>query len=70
MVFQRIFLRATLFIMLLSINIGFAQPVQGPPDPGGPPDVPLDGGLLWLLIAGAGYGVKKIYDQRKKNRGV
>ncbi len=28
--------------------------------------VPLDGGLLWLLLAGAGYGVKKIVDHRKK----
>ncbi len=28
--------------------------------------IPLDGGLLWLLLAGAGYGVKKIVDHRKK----
>jgi hypothetical protein len=28
--------------------------------------IPLDGGLLWLLLAGAGYGVKKIVDLRKK----
>lgn len=28
--------------------------------------VPLDGGLLWLLLAGAGYGIKKIVGQRKK----
>ena len=35
--------------------------------PGDPPEpVPLDGGLLWLLLAGAGYGVKKIVDHRKK----
>lgn len=40
------------------------------PDPGGDPNAPLDGGLLWLLLAGAGYGARKIYDQRKKNRNV
>jgi hypothetical protein len=30
--------------------------------------IPLDGGLLWLLLAGAGYGVKKIVDHRKKQQ--
>lgn len=38
----------------------------GPPDPGGDPDVPVDGGLSLLLAAGVGYGVKKIHDHRKK----
>ncbi len=42
---------------------------QQPPDPGGDPDVPVDGGLSILLAAGIGYGVKKIRDQRKKNSG-
>jgi hypothetical protein len=28
--------------------------------------IPIDGGILWLLLAGAGYGVKKIVDNRKK----
>lgn len=42
---------------------------QQPPDPGGDPDVPVDGGLSLLLAAGIGYGVKKIRDQRKKNSG-
>ncbi len=29
------------------------------------PDVPLDGGLSILLVAGAAYGGKKVYDYRK-----
>lgn len=36
-------------------------------DPGGDPDVPIDGGLSLLLGAGVGYVVKKGYDKRKKN---
>ena len=36
-----------------------------PPDPGGDP-VPIDGGLSLLLAAGAGYGVKKYRDMRKR----
>lgn len=47
----------------------------GPPSggPGGgsppcwpPPCVPIDGGLSFLLVAGALYGGKKIYDISKK----
>ncbi len=30
------------------------------------PNVPIDGGLTALLAAGAGYGVKKIYDKKKE----
>jgi hypothetical protein len=32
-----------------------------------PCPVPLDSGIVLLLIAGAIYGVKKIYDSTKKN---
>ena len=35
-------------------------------DPGGGPDVPIDGGLTLLIAAGAAYGVKKYRDGRKK----
>ena len=38
-------------------------------DPGGGPDVPIDGGLSLLLAAGAAYGVKK-YREGKKKDGV
>jgi hypothetical protein len=30
-----------------------------------PPGVPVDGGLVWLTLAGAGYATKKLYDGRK-----
>lgn len=44
---------------------------SGPPVPCGGPfppcAVPLDGGISLLLIAGAAYGGKKIYDSSKKN---
>lgn len=35
---------------------------------GGPTPVPLDGGLSLLVIAGAGYGAKKLHDYRKKKK--
>ena len=44
---------------------------MGPPGPCGgafpPCPIPLDGGVVLLLIAGAAYGGKKIYDSIKKN---
>lgn len=31
-------------------------------------DIPLDGGLSFLALAGAGYGIKKIADNKAKNK--
>lgn len=38
----------------------------GGPNPGGNPDVPIDGGISLLVAAGAAYGIKKARDSRKK----
>ncbi len=53
-------LSVILFISLLP-TVAFAQ------DPGGGPDVPIDGGLSLLLAAGAAYGVKKYREGKKKS---
>ena len=37
------------------------------PDPTQP--CPIDGGLSFLLIAGVGYGVKKVRDRRRQKQG-
>jgi hypothetical protein len=59
-------------ILLLVMFIPSLIHAQSPaPDPGGDPDVPIDGGLSLLLAAGVGYVAKKGYDSRKnklKNR--
>ncbi len=47
-----------------------------PPPPSGspgcwpPPCVPIDGGVTFLIAAGAAYGAKKLVDARKKNKSV
>ena len=51
-----------MIIFLLVANIAFAQPG----DPGGNPDVPIDGGIGLLIAAGALYGSKKIYEAKRK----
>jgi hypothetical protein len=48
-----------LIILIISSSSLFAQPLN----PNTP--VPLDGGLVTLLVAGAAYGVKKLKASRK-----
>jgi hypothetical protein len=51
-------------LFLMAVN-AYAQ--QGDPGmPGGDPDVPIDGGVGLLLLAGAAYGVKKIKDNDRR----
>lgn len=45
-------------LMVLASSPIFAQSCN--------PNVPIDGGLSALLVAGAGYGIKKINDKRKE----
>lgn len=69
----KIFTLALLFcsFFILSNAQPPVDPPGGPTGPGGPPPsgaVPVDAGLGILLAAGAGYGVKKVYDFRKKSK--
>jgi hypothetical protein len=61
-----------LFITFVLIS-NFSFSIGVPPTPPGgmgppcwpPPCVPIDGGISFLIIAGAAYAGKKIYDKRK-----
>jgi hypothetical protein len=55
-----------IMVMLMMVMPGLLHAQSGVPDPGGDPDVPIDGGLSLLLAAGVGYVAKKGYDSRKK----
>lgn len=61
----------------LQSNVVFAQPNPCldpddpnynccPSNPAYPESCPIDGGVVALLAAGVGYGVKKVRDSRKK----
>ncbi len=65
-----------IFLLLFALNLFFSNHVfsQLPPDneeetPGcwPPPCVPIDGGIVFLIAAGAAYGSKKIYDYKKQH---
>jgi hypothetical protein len=57
-------------------HAGAGDPVAGDPAYGGSPGggnagggnaVPIDGGMIFLLLAGVGLGIWKMYDYRKRS---
>jgi len=70
------FIYTVFFIIAMSVvNNAFAAGPPGPPTGGGggppcwpPPCVPIDGGISFLLVAGAAYGAKKVYDISNKEK--
>ncbi|MEQ8324231.1 MAG: hypothetical protein RIC15_06160 [Vicingaceae bacterium] len=42
--------------------------MYAPPPPPPPPNIPIDGGIGWLVAAGIAYGTKKSYDLSKKRK--
>ncbi len=60
-----------LVAMLIAPATYIATMAQGGPPVGGtppcwpPPCIPIDGGLGFLLVAGAAFGAKKVMDLKK-----
>jgi hypothetical protein len=58
-------------LFLFVVNSIFSAP---PPPPAGspacwpPPCIPIDNGVIFLILAGVILGLKKIYDLRKKQQ--
>lgn len=57
------YFKLILFIVVFFSFFGelMAQPTPPPPKPG----APIDGGIIGLLILGAGYAIKKIHNNSK-----
>ena len=54
-------------LSLFFVLVSFVSYAGGPPDPSSPPlppGLPIDGGLSFLIIAGAIYGINEL--RRKK----
>ncbi len=61
-------LAALLFFGVFNLYAPPGDPGGGPGGGDPPVGVPIDGGAVVLLIAGAAYGAKKIKEKRQKNK--
>ena len=53
-------------ITLLAALLLFTPDLLAQPGlPTSPDQAPIDGGLLWLLLGGGAYGIKKLRDRNK-----
>ena len=61
-------LKSILAISFISVAlIGFSNPPNGDGPTGGQDpdnDTPIDGGIALLLVAGAGFGAKKLFKKK------
>lgn len=55
-----------LLMLVFVIASGISIICQAQPGDPPPPEIPIDGGISLLIIAGALLGAKKIYDISKK----
>jgi len=59
-------LLVTVLVFIISMLPIFVKYAAGqPPVPSTQP-IPIDGGLFFLIIAGATYGARKLYKQQKE----
>ena len=54
-----------IFLIIFILTPVFVQTAIAQPPPPPPQDIPIDGGLGFLLAAGIGYAAKKLYAQRE-----
>lgn len=52
-------------ILFLAFVVVSEIAIAGPPPPP-PPVVPIDGGILGLIVLAVGFAIKKIHDHSKK----
>lgn len=58
---------SSIFFGLLLITLSSLAQDPGPgPDPGGDPDVPIDGGIALLAAGAAAYGIKTLRNKKEK----
>lgn len=66
---QLAFILVIFFVLVCGQTLFSAPPPPPPVNPPcwPPPCIPIDGGISALIIAGAAYGAKKLYNKKKKD---
>jgi len=62
------YFKILILVIVLIVFPLFLSTSMGQPPPPPPQDIPIDGGLLALLLAGIAYGGRKIFLDEKKKR--
>jgi hypothetical protein len=71
---MNLFVRRLFLLLALGFSLGAFSAPAPPPSAAGspscwpPPCVPIDGGIGFLMAAGAAYGAKKLLQSRKKSQ--
>jgi len=64
-------MKKVVFICTLVLGLGlthaWSQPPQPPDEPG---DVPIDGGLSFLIAGGVGYGIYRLKKAKNDNQDI
>lgn len=55
------------FIIIFILTPAFVQTAIAQPPPPPSEDIPIDGGLIFLLAAGVGYAAKKLHSNKKNS---
>lgn len=63
---KHIKISSLLFGFILTALTSLAQDPGPGPDPGGDPDVPIDGGIALLAAGAATYGIKTLRNKKEK----
>lgn len=56
------------FIIIFILAPAFVLTAIAQPPPPPPVDIPIDGGLGFLLAAGVGYAAKKLHSNKKNSK--
>jgi hypothetical protein len=62
--FMNKFLSILIFLIVFVLSPAFVQTTIAQPPPPEGEEIPIDGGLGFLLVAGAAYAAKKLYKNR------
>ena len=65
---MKLTLLTIIFLLILLVSPIFINSAIGQPPPPPPQDIPIDGGLSLLIVAGMAYGAKKIYSSEKNSQ--
>ncbi len=63
-------MKKVLLIGTLVLGLGLTRVWSQPPPPIDPGDVPVDGGLSFLIAGGVGYGIYRLKKAKKDNQDV